>query len=147
MPAHRTGLVESLVDFAIPPGFSTSLAGFSPWGRSVRNTGKLGCEVVDSCVDLGWGIKGCRGEVEAFGLYCYDVTVYRRPAPSRYSSSTLARYRRGGSDLNKLCPVVRTLIAEISVVSAREGRGSLGVVDCRVLVAVTLPGRFPLGCD
>jgi hypothetical protein len=30
-PASRTGLVESLVDFPIPPGFSVSLAGFSLW--------------------------------------------------------------------------------------------------------------------
>ena len=50
-PAHRTGLVESPVDFTILPGFSVSLAGFSPWGRSVSNTGKLGGEVFDSCVD------------------------------------------------------------------------------------------------
>ena len=60
-PASRPGLVEGLVDFAIPPGFSASLAGLSPWGRSVSDTGKLGCEVFDSRVDLGWGVKGCRG--------------------------------------------------------------------------------------
>jgi hypothetical protein len=29
LPASRTGLVESLVDFPIPLGFSVSLAGFS----------------------------------------------------------------------------------------------------------------------
>ena len=52
-PVHRTGLVESLVDFTILLGFSVSLAGFSPWGRSISNTGKLGCKVFDCCVDLG----------------------------------------------------------------------------------------------
>jgi hypothetical protein len=52
-PVHRTGLVESYMDFTIPLGFPVSLASFLPWGRSVSNTGKLGYKVVDSCVDLG----------------------------------------------------------------------------------------------
>ena len=146
-PACRAGLVESLVDFVILPGFSMSLAGFSLWGRSVSDSGKLRCEVFDSYVDLGRGVKGCRGEVEAFGFRRYDVTVHRRPAPSGHVSSTLALCRRGGSNLDELCPVVRALVAEISVISAGEGRGDLSVVDCRVSVAVTSPGRFPLGCD
>jgi hypothetical protein len=146
-PACRAGLVESLVDFTIPPGLSTSLASFSPWGRSISDSGKLRCEVFDSYVDLGRGVKGCRGEVEAFGFRRYNVAVYRRPALSRHVSSTLALCRRGGSNLEKLCPVVRALIAEISVISVGEGRGDLSVVDYRVSVTVTSPGRFPLGCD
>jgi hypothetical protein len=43
--------------------------------------------------------------------------------------------------------VVRALVSKISVILVREGRGGLGVVDCRVSVTVTSPGRFPLGCD
>jgi hypothetical protein len=107
----------------------------------------LRCKVFDSCVDLGRGIKGYRGEVEAFGFYYYDVTVYRQPALSGHVSSTLALCRRGGSNLNKLYPVVRALVAEISVISVGEGRGDLSVVDYRVSITVTSPGRFPLGCD
>jgi hypothetical protein len=104
-------------------------------------------KVFDSCVDLGRGVKGYRGEVEAFGFCHYDVTVYRQLALSGHISSILALYRQGGSNLNKLYPVVRALIAEISVISAGEGRGDLSVVDCRVSIAMISPGRFPLGCD
>ena len=85
--------------------------------------------------------------METFSFRRYDVAVHRRPAPSRHSSSALALYRQGGSDLDKLCLVVRALVSEISVISAREGRGGLSVVDCRVSVTVTSLGRFPLGCD
>ena len=85
--------------------------------------------------------------METFSFCCYDVTVYRRLALSRHSSSTLALYRQGGSDLDELYLVVRALVSEISVISAREGRGGLSIVDCRVSVTVTLLGRFPLGCD
>jgi hypothetical protein len=83
--------------------------------------------------------------VEAFGFYHYDVTVYRQLALSRHVSSTLALCRRGGSNLDKLYLVVRALIAEISVILVGEGRGDLSVVDCRVSITMTLPGRFPLG--
>jgi hypothetical protein len=85
--------------------------------------------------------------VEAFSFYYYDVAVYRQPALSRYSSSTLALYRRGGSDLNKLYLVVRALVSKISMILVREGRGGLYIVDCRVSVTVTSPGRFPLECN
>jgi hypothetical protein len=85
--------------------------------------------------------------VEAFSFYYYDVAVYRQPALSRYSSSTLALYRRGGSDLNKLYLVVRALVSKISMILVREGRGGLSIVNYQVLVTIMLLGRFPLRCN
>jgi hypothetical protein len=86
--------------------------------------------------------------VEAFGFYCYDVTVYRRPALSRHLGSILTLlYRRGGSDLNELGLVVRALIPEISVILVGEGRGNLSVVNRQVAVPVMSLGGFALGGD
>jgi hypothetical protein len=104
-------------------------------------------KVFDSYIDLGRGIKGYRGEIEAFSFYYYNITVYRQLALSRHINSILVLYRQGDSNLNKLYLVVRALIVKISIILVGEGRGDLSVVNCRVSITMISLGRFPLECD
>ena len=127
------------MDFFVPLRFPSPLANLTPRSRHVRDTSKLGCEVVDGCINLRRGVEGERWKVETLSFSSYKIAVHRIPTLARRFYSPLVTYWCRGSDLNKLSAVVRALVPEVSPVPIRECFCKPGVVDSQVSLAVSLP--------